>query len=192
MRHIGLFVAALIMILMAGCSSGYHVQYLAPQPERKASVSAAVLPLVNLTTYPHAGRIVGDLLSTELHRIPGLRFAERTALQETLRGNAEDMARIMDRAVALKTGRTLGVERVFYGSVTEYRYKRGLDQNPAVGINLRLLDVTTGRELWSASMTKTGTCFWECSTAVNQVAQEVCHDMVSGMISAMNSNRPRQ
>ena len=189
MRHFGLLIMALAIILTIGCSSGYQVQYLAPQPERKASVSAAVLPLTNLTTYPHAGRIVGDLLSTELHRMPGLRFAERTALQDALRGNEEDIERIMDRTVAAKAGRTLGVERIFYGSVTEYRYKRGLDQNPAVGINLRLLDVTSGRELWSASMSRTGTCFWECSTAVNRVAQEVCHDMVSGMIKAMNSNR---
>jgi TolB-like protein len=163
MRYALLLAGTFAILSLTGCTSGYHVQYLAPQVDSRPHISAAVLPLVNLTTHPYAGKIVGDLLSTELHRIPGVHFSERTALQQTLADDGYDSEQLMDRTAAQQAGKTLGVEHVFYGSVTEYRYRRGLDQSPAVGINLRLLDVIEGRELWSASMSKTGSQFFGSS-----------------------------
>src|SRR6056297_3840421 len=63
MRYALLLMGLVTTLFFSGCSSGYHVQYLTPQPESKSHISAAVLPLTNLTTHPYAGKIVGDLLS---------------------------------------------------------------------------------------------------------------------------------
>ena len=190
MRNSLLLIGLVTTLFFSGCSSGYDVQYLTPQPESKSHISAAVLPLTNLTTHPYAGKIVGDLLSTELHRIPGVHFAERTALQQTLVGDQGESEQILDRTAVRQAGQRLGVERVFYGSVTEYRYQRGLDQNPAVGINLRLFDVIDGREIWSASMSRTGSGFFGASSSLNQLAQTVCHEMIDSMLKAVHSSKP--
>jgi curli biogenesis system outer membrane secretion channel CsgG len=144
----------------------------------------AVLPLVNLTSYPHAGRIVGDLLTTELYASTRFRIMERTSLLEALKGASTDLDEVLDNTVALKIGRDLGVDTVVFGSVTEYRYKRGLDEDPVVGINIRMLDVKSREIIWAGSSSDTGGCFWFCEDSLNRLAQKVCRDMVGMMIKA--------
>jgi len=142
----------------------------------------AVLPLVNLTSYPNAGRIVGDLLTTELYALTDFQLMERTDMLQKLKGKDEDIDEVIDRSAALKVGKELGVDTLIYGSVTEYRYKRGLDEDPVVGLNIRMLDIGTGDVLWAGSESRTGGCFWMCEDSVNRLAQEACHDMVRAMM----------
>ena len=42
------------------------------------------------------------------------------------------------------------------GSVEEWRYKVGVDGEPAVGITLQLIDLPSGAVIWTASGSKTG------------------------------------
>lgn len=148
--------------------------------------NVAVLPLVNLTSYPNAGRIVGDLLTTELYALTSFRLMERTEMLEKLKGGEEDLDMVLDRTVALRIGRRLGVDTVVYGSVSEYRYKRGLDEDPVVGINVRMLDVPAEKMLWAESRSATGGCFWFCEDSLNRLAQKVCHGMVDDMLKGQH------
>jgi hypothetical protein len=109
---------------------------------------------------------------------------ERTAMLRHLKGDEMDLDEVLDRTVARQIGERLGVDTVIYGSVTEFRYKRGLDENPVVGINLRMLDVNTRQVLWAGSKSGTGGCFWFCEDSLNRLAQEVCHDLVASMQAA--------
>ncbi len=141
----------------------------------------AVLPLVNLTTFPNAGRIVQDLLTTELYASTDFQIMEQTELLKKMKGNEADLDEVLDNAVAFRVGEALGVDTVIFGSVTEYRYKRGLDEAPVVGVNIRMLDIKTGRVLWSGSKSGIGGCFWFCEDSLNRLAQKVCHDLVLAM-----------
>jgi hypothetical protein len=142
----------------------------------------AVLPLINLTTYPNAGRIVTDLMTTEFYALTDFRILEQTTMMEKLKAGRNDLDEALDRAVAHRIGGRLGVDTVVYGTVTEYRYKRGLDEDPVVGINVRMLDVESGTILWAGSKSSTGGCFWFCEDSLNRVAQKVCRDLVSDMV----------
>jgi hypothetical protein len=177
-----LMAGVAILTLLSACS--YHQRYVEPGGIEAQDRTAAVLPLVNLTTHPHAGRIVGDLLTTEMYASAGFRIMESTEMLERLKGEEEDLDRVLDRAVAARVGRRLGVDVVLFGSVTEYRYKRGLDEDPVVGINIRMLDVKSGRILWVGSKSETGGCFWFCEDSLNRLAQKVCHDLVRHMVRA--------
>jgi polysaccharide biosynthesis protein PelC len=42
------------------------------------------------------------------------------------------------------------------GSVEEWRYKAGIDGEPAVGITVRIVDLATNRTVWSSSGSRTG------------------------------------
>ena len=175
-------VCAVILTFLGGCAferGAVETEGLLAQGRH-----AAILPLVNLTTYPNAGRIVGDLLTTEMYAATDFRIMESTEVIEILRGEEDDLDRVLDRAAARAIGRKLGVDTVVFGSVTEYRYKRGLDEDPVVGINIRMLDVKSGNILAVGSRSETGGCFWFCEDSLNRLAQKVCHTLVRRMVKA--------
>jgi polysaccharide biosynthesis protein PelC len=175
-------VSAVMLTFMIGCS--YQRGSVETGDVLSHGRHAAILPLVNLTTYPHAGRIVGDLLTTEMYASTDFRIMESTEMLDRLKGEEEDLDRVLDRTVAQRIGEKLGVDTVVFGSVTEYRYKRGLDEDPVVGINIRMLDVPSGNILWVGSRSETGGCFWFCEDSLNRLAQKVIHSLVRGMVKA--------
>ncbi len=169
-----------VLFFIVSCS--YQQNFVKGTGTHTRARYAAVLPLVNLTSYPHAGRIVGDLLTTEIYAISDFKLMERTQMLEKLKGEEDDIDQVLEKMVALNVGKRLGVDTVIYGSVTEYRYKRGLDEDPVVGINIRMLDVPRQEILWAGSKSGSGGCFWLCEDSLNRLAQKTCHDLVSLMV----------
>jgi hypothetical protein len=63
------------------------------------------------------------------------------------------------------------------GAVDEWRYKVGIDGEPAVGLTLQIINLTDGdRVVWSAAGSKSG---WS-REALSAVAQKLIKDMLSG------------
>lgn len=171
---------ACLLLAVTACARSNRTEYFAAEG-LAAPRTAAVLPLVNLTPQPQAGRIAGDVLAGELYGVAGLRFIERTAMQEALRNGEDDLEHVMDISVAQALGRKLGVQAVIYGSVTEFAYRRGLDQNPVVGLTVRMLDVDSGTVLWAATVSRTGSAPFPGGDSLNMTLQEACADMVKGL-----------
>jgi TolB-like protein len=171
----------LFILLLAGCGSHYQQQRVDRARILSEQRYVAVLPLVNLTSHPEAGRIVGDLLATELYAVTSFKFLERTELTRQL-SQGEDLEMVMDRAAARRIGEQLGVDTVIYGSVGEYGYLRGIDQGPAVSVTLRLLDVPSGQVLWAASRSESDGCFAACTASVSETAQRLLAAMVGDML----------
>jgi polysaccharide biosynthesis protein PelC len=132
----------------------------------------AMLPIINLTETPQAGlraeSIVDSLLRsagvTQLRRYPA------SLNTETLLDPAE--RKVVDQALlwAKQEGMKYGVT----GAVEEWRYKVGVDGEPAVGVTLQLIQVSTGQVVWSASGSKTG---W-AREALSAVAQKLLRDLM--------------
>ncbi|MFW5487774.1 MAG: CsgG/HfaB family protein [Desulfovibrio sp.] len=189
MRRLSCIIALTFLALLTACTNSHRVNYVQSREISAHKRFVAVLPLVNLTSHPFAGRIVGDILSSELYAATSFTFMERTAMAEKIKGKDDDLEFVMDKAVAQRLGRELGVDTVVYGSVTEYRYKLGIDQDPVVGINLRLLDVGSGKVLWASSMSKTGGCWFICEDSLNRLAQDVCESMVKEMAGELDGQK---
>ncbi|WP_320174879.1 GNA1162 family protein [Maridesulfovibrio sp.] len=177
------FTTLIFILFLAGCSGTYMKDYVQPNGVASEARHAAVLPLVNLTNTPNAGRMVGDLLTTELYASTKFDLMETTEMLKRIKGDEDDLEFVMEDVVAQKLGSKLGVDTVIYGSVTEYQYKRGVNQSPTVGINLRMVDVSSGNVLWASSSSKSGGCFFGCTESLNSVAQETLADMVAAMSS---------
>ena len=173
-------------LLLCTASCSYQQDYVKGREIHVKARWVAVLPPINLTSHPNAGRIALDLLTTELYANTNFQIMEQSEMLEKLKGKEEDLDQVLDKAVALKVGQKLGVDTIIFGSVTEYRYKRGLDEDPAVGINIRMLDVKSDRILWAGSKSGTGGCFWFCEDSLNRLAQKVCHDLVIAMVKDHN------
>ena len=70
-----------------------------------------------------------------------------------------------------------GARFALTGSVEEWRYKVGIDGEPAVGVTLKVIDLTNGRVVWSASGAKSG---WS-RQALSAVAQALLADLLGSL-----------
>ena len=174
-------IVFVLSLMFMAC--GYEQQYIRHGQIQARARYVAVLPMVNLSSYPHAGRIVGDILTTELYAQSDFQIKEPSVVISQLRESALEIDDVLDKTKVLDAARELGVDTVIYGSVSEYRYKRGLNEDPVVGVNLRMLDARSKEVLWAGSKSKTGGCFWFCEDSVNRLAQEICSDLVAQMVS---------
>ena len=148
----------------------------APSLERNAKW--AILPFVNQTETPQAGQraeaITETLLRTE--GISNLKHYPSALNTETL---FEPMDRKQADA-ALAWARGENVRYAITGSVDEWRYKVGIDGEPAAGVALQLIDVASGEVVWAASGGSTG---WS-RESLSGVAQKLIGKLLRPLASA--------
>ncbi|APZ43394.1 hypothetical protein [Acidihalobacter ferrooxydans] len=144
-------LSALLLLGLSGCA-GMRLD-AAPAPHLDTTATLAVLTPRNNTSTPYAGQRVQQQLAALLVA-HGLRkvILQPSSVNAALPvgaapGNAAD---------ALAWARKQGAPYALTGSVDEWRYKIGLDGQPAVGFTLRLIDVNTGQTLWSGAAAASG------------------------------------
>ena len=137
----------------------------------------ALLPVVNNTETPQAGLSAETLVEHHLlaRGLPQLQRYPATLTRDSLfepneRKLAED---------ALKWAREQGARYAVGGSVEEWRYKVGVDGEPAAGITLQIIDVQSGDILWSGAGGKSG---WS-REALSAVAQKLIRELLQAGLS---------
>jgi polysaccharide biosynthesis protein PelC len=116
--------------------------------------SVAMMPVANFTEVPQAGLRVEALLESTLRQI-GLRQLKiyPSALNpETLFEPGERKA----QAEAEKWARSQNIRYAVSAVVNEWRYKVGVDGEPAVGIVVQVKDLSTDQIVYSAAGGRTG------------------------------------
>lgn len=137
-------------ILLSGCAStALH----ASAPVRVAPGAAiAVAPFANYTTTPGAGSRAASmaaslLLSHGLAAVSAMTVHHHNRLPLGLQPNP---------ATLQHEARAMGARYVVEGAVQEWRYTIGLDGQPAVAVTMDLVDVQSGRVLWTATASRSG------------------------------------
>lgn len=150
----GSWMTMLAAAWIAGCGTTHKAEYRSPGDGLAGVKSTAVLPLENLTAMQDAGRVVADVLSTEL-AARNLEVVDRGKSEASLASVDLIPGGTVDRLAAMRLGEILGVDSVVYGSVSEAR-----EANPGngpskavVGLSLRIVDVKTGAYLLAGSYT---------------------------------------
>ena len=110
--------------------------------------NVTVLPFENLSDYQNASDIVADMFSTALYSTQRFSVMERAESARRLKLAKVELPEVIDRATALKIGRALHQEGVFYGTITEYGYLFYPD-DAVVGLRIHLLDVQSGQIVWT-------------------------------------------
>jgi hypothetical protein len=113
-----------------------------------------LLPIVNNTDVPQAG-LRAEAITEALLRANGVNNLTRypaTLNQDTLFEPAE--RKVQDEAN--KWARSQGARYAVYGAVDEWRYKVGIDGEPAVGVALHIMDLQSGGVVWSGVGGKSG------------------------------------
>mgnify|MGYP001627781512 FL=1 len=156
--------------LMSGCSTMVSQQGSAPIP---LDGKFAVIPMTNLAQTPRAGDQVASILSATLRA----RGAENVTLilpVDDVEGLYETRERQNE---AYEEAQNQGVDYVFSGTVEEWRYKTGLDGEPAVGVTLEVRNVRNNRIVWSGTAARSG---WG-REGLSVAGRKVLEDLVDAM-----------
>ena len=142
-------------------------------PATSASDAWVVLPIVNYTETPQAG-LRAETIAASILKARG--FSNLKQYPANL--NSESLFEPAEREAvsrALDWARGEKARYALTGAVDEWRYKVGVDGEPAVGITLQVIDVQTGNVIWSAAGSRTG---WS-RDAVSAVAQKLLRELLS-------------
>lgn len=170
-------------MLGAGCAGGARQGWA--KPGATPVIRLAVLPFENQTPALRAGAVATDLVVAELVAAAVFPVMEPGETADLLRRESLDPADASRLPSAQRLGRLLGVSHVLQGSVVEYRYKPGLAETPVVGVTARVVDVTTGEVVWTASHARSGST-WFREDGLARVTQSIAHDMVLHLAGALN------
>jgi len=157
-----------LLLLLPGCST-------VVRDERKPHVNEGKFlmvmpPFLNATDNEHAGQALTQLTGSTLleHGIPLFQT------EEILSKTADDTAPKQE-VRNLQIAQENKASYLLIGTVHEYRYKSDLSANPAVGITLRLVNVSDGRTLWQGSSSKVG----HVHSSLTSTAQKTVRELVS-------------
>lgn len=144
-----LIVAGSLMLL-SSCATVVQVQQSQVLPRNARWV---LLPMQNYSETPQAGGRAEAIVKTLLAQ---RELALTVYPPQTDTGGLpvlDEQKRLQDAEAWAKTH---DFRYAITGSVEEWHYKSGLDGEPAVGVSLRVIDLRSGKAIWSASGAKTG------------------------------------
>ena len=166
-----MLAAAILAVMLTACTVTSTTSGGAPLSR---DAKWALLPIVNHTEVPQAG-LRAEAITEALLRNRGV--ANMVKYPPAL--NAESLIEPAERKVqveAAKWAREQGMRYGLQGTVDEWRYKVGVDGEPAVGVMLQVIDLQNGSVLWSAVGAKSG---WS-REALSAVAQKLIGDLLAG------------
>ncbi len=163
---------AISALLISACST----VDVAPRANLDRNARWAILPFVNHTETPQAGSRAVAIVEAIL-RTRGFNELEHApqAAVETL-FEATDAQATSDKSLAWARGS--GARYALTGTVSEWRYKVGVDGEPAVGLTLSVFDLTSGKIVWSATGGRSG---WS-REALSAVAQKLARDLTAPLV----------
>ncbi|MDD2710429.1 MAG: hypothetical protein PHV34_20815 [Verrucomicrobiae bacterium] len=159
-----LLLSGLLMVL-CGCAS--TVEYGGRKEIADLQGRVCLAPFENATDDEHAGRAFTELFGTAMME----RGVELIQLSKTA---SEDPGAAVDYLHLAKEKKAV---YLVAGAVHEYRYKTDLDGDPAVGVTIRIVEVSSKKTVWQASGSNVGVGF----SSLTSAAQEVVGDIVRRM-----------
>ncbi len=164
-------LCAIALLALAACS----VVGVRPSPLLDGGARWAVVPFSNQADAPDAGARAAAIAAARL-RLRGLAVTEYSPPPPDPRA-LPDLDGERGHRAGLAWARRGGFQYILTGSVQEWRYKSGLDGEPAAGITVQVLDAASGRVLWSATGARAG---WG-RASVAGTAQRLLRRLLAGL-----------
>lgn len=172
MKRLTCLAGLLAALLLAACSTTSSLKSgQALDPAGKW----ALLPLANHTDTPQAA-LAAETLAEHQLRLRGVQqllHYPAALTRDTLFEPSERKVIEEARLWAREQGARYGVQ----GAVEEWRYKVGIDGEPAVGVSLQVIDLENGQVLWSAAAAKSGWSREALSAVANKVMDNLLADL---------------
>lgn len=175
----------LILLHLAGCASTANMPYHDPDMDFTSIRTVAVMPFENLTNDKSASERVRDvfanmLLSTgEIYVLPPgevARGASRAGISNPSVPSIDEI---------IKLANILKVDAVIIGVLREYGETRsGATSGNIISLSLKMIEVQTGKIIWTASSTKGGISMKDRllgggGKPMNEVTTEAVYDIIN-------------
>lgn len=170
-NRIQLLLSMIVLVALTACGTLTSTE--------KVSVSAnqswVLLPINNLSTTPRAGEKTNSMVETHL-RARGVQSLKSYTTPEGL-----NLVSLLDTDKeindAIKWGRDNGIRFGMTGTVHEWHYKSGPDKEPAVGLSLKLIDLTSEQVVWQATTAKTGWGYANVSGVADKAVKKLLNQI---------------
>ncbi|SHO56906.1 protein PelC [Vibrio quintilis] len=138
-----------MVLLLGGCSTSQvsDTVYL------QQSAKVALLPVVNRSQTPLAGASAANMLASLWYQndLPALVVYPHQAQGDlSFTGDEQKLS------AAQQWADEQSADYVLRGSISEWRYKSGLDGDPVVSVTLTLYQTGSNAPVWSGTVSKTG------------------------------------
>jgi polysaccharide biosynthesis protein PelC len=166
-------VRIFLVVLMAVLAAGCKIVDSGSVATIERNVKWVMLPVLNHTEVPQAG-LRAEAITEALLRANGVN--DLTRYPPTL--NADTLFEPAERKVmaeAEKWARSQGARYAIYGAVDEWRYKVGIDGEPAVGVALHIIDLQSNSVVWTGVGGKSG---WS-RESLSGVAQKLIKELLA-------------
>ncbi len=87
----------LLAILILICSCTHQSSFVNRKAIHSKKRHVAVLPFINFTAYSNAGKIVSDILNTELYRQTNFKIMDQTAVFEKLNKEGDFLDQVLEK-----------------------------------------------------------------------------------------------
>ena len=169
-RSLPLLMMTVLCLGLAACQSqapGSQAPAILPDD------SIVMLPFLNRSETPLAGERA-EAIALSVLRDKGVSQLKVYQPQPEPNGLPvlDDVRRLSD---ATERAIEQGMRYAIAGSVEEWRYKAGLDGEPAVGLSMRLVDLSSGEILWSGSAARSGWSRESLSGTAHKVLEELAY-----------------
>jgi len=162
------------LLLLAACST----LDTAPSVKVDRKADWVLLPFVNATETPLAG-LRAESVTMGLAQSLGIGRIQ--SYPQNLRDdNLFEAGHGNNTVKALEWAREHGARYALSGTVQEWRYKVGVDGEPAIGLSLQIIDLKNGQVIWSGAGSRSG---WSRQT-LSGVAQKLIRQMLKAGISS--------
>ncbi len=178
----------LMIFIFLGCRGNAPVYHINPDVDFSFFKRVAVMPLDNLTTQKTAGKIVKQVVISELLSsglvdvvIPGEVMA---AINELGIQNISSLSKKEINAL----GKALNVEALIIGSVEQYGEVRVAGvAAPEVTITLMMAEIESGNIIWSITLTRGGLDFMARhfgakSETMSEIVQGVVRESIQTLV----------
>ncbi len=169
------WMGTLATVLLLGMATGCSTLTSTPAVSADAAQGWALLPINNLSDTPQADSQALIMLETQLRTRGVQQVAVYVPLQAVSLRTLLDPARQLGDA--MDWARQSGYRYGLTGTINEWNYRSGADKEPVVGMNMKLVDITTGEVLWQANAARTG---WGYAS-LPALADTVIADLLEGV-----------
>ena len=159
-----------LALLLAGCTTVNNTYSL----NLIASSSIGVPAFQNNSQTPMAGNSAAAITADVL-RSKGAGIVN--VYQQRGSNNLPGLRPRLSKMKLLRWARKNGMHYLLTGTVTEWRYKVGIDGEPAVGLTMQLVNVPTNQVVWSAVGSKIGTS----RQSISGVAQRLTRNLLDSL-----------
>ena len=167
-KKISLLLLLGCLTCLNGCMS-IHEQVGAP-PVLAKHAKWTVIPFYNQTATPYAGERAAAI-SRAILNTRGLKQMVYVRKPKSSKSGIAEQLEPMSLSDSISLARRNQVRYLLTGHVTEWRYKVGLDGEPAVGVTLQLIDTASAKTIWHAVASGIG----GSRDALSTLAQKVLH-----------------